>query len=402
MTQWLQQYHIFRKNDCDNMITNHGETRASITDNSASVKTLKLELDQIEKVWSAQAHRQSATLQLTPSRNVGAIVAGRRETPEERWYNEVSYDFVNNQYKLTWHVNANTPCDIDILIAMRHEAEHANQSVGFGYTQEEKALIWIERACHSGSSENYWSQFSEMNARMKEAEFCIEMLTTNKTHLSVYDQLSIMHLAESVLRRLSYQTTNESIAILQQYQKDYLAGKALPAQYLSQAFPQTFFWQRNAAALNFLENTAPSIYENCYKQLQEVHRQLSQYVAEWQKTIPNAIQRYEHQQENARLQELAQQYCIPVLTELPENAQQMPVHGDSHAARYIQETANRRYNPALVVNNKPAQLVYDNAPIPRPYSTSPSLRMRWQAENALPEIDTPPEIEYGDDERFDD
>lgn len=69
----------------------------------------ELELDQIEKVWSAQAHRQSAALQLTPSRNVGAIVTGRRETPEEKWHNEVSYDFVNNQYKLTWHVNANTP-----------------------------------------------------------------------------------------------------------------------------------------------------------------------------------------------------------------------------------------------------------------------------------------------------
>lgn len=402
MTQWIRQYHIFRKNDCNQMIADNRETRASITDSSLSVKKLQFELDHIEKIWSAQAHRQSAALQLTPSRNVGAIVTGRRETPEEKWHNEVSYDFVNNQYKLTWHVNANMPCDFDILIAMRHEAEHANQSIGFGYTQDEQMLIWIERACHSGSSENYWSQFSEMNARMREAEFCIELLTTHKAHLSVYDQLSIMHLAESVLHRLSYQTTNESIVALQQSQKGYLEGKRFPAQYLSKAVPPTFFWQRNSAALSFLENTAPSLYENCYQKLQDVHRQLSQYVSQWQQSIPNAVQRYEHNQENERLQELAQQYSIPVLTELPDGVRTLPIHGDSHAERYIQDSAKRGYSPALIITNQPAQLVYDTKPVPRSYSTSPALRMQWQSENEAPNDASVGAPEYDSHDEMDD
>ena len=404
MTQWLQEYCIFRKNDCENMIQSHNETRAHITDDSASVQTLSSELEKIETIWSSHAQREAATVEVTPARSVGAKLTGRMETPEEAWHNEVSHDFVNNHHKLTWHANANTPCDFDTLIALRHEAEHANQSVGFGYTQDEKALIWIERACHLGQSENYWAQFGEMNARMKEAEFCIDLLTTHKSHLSVYDQQSIMHLAESVLRRLTYKTTEESLNALQQQQKEYLHKKILPAQYLNEAFPNAFLWQRNAAALDFLQHTAPKLYEDCYKRLQDVHERLSQYVAEWQQSIPNAVKRYEHQQENERLQELAIQYGIPVLTEMPESVHTMPIHGDSHAEQYIQQKQQQAYNVALVVfSNKPAQLIYDTERIPRPYSTSPSLQMQWQVANALPTIDVPevPEVEHSDDERFD-
>lgn len=401
MNALLQQYLGFRQKDVQTLLKQHNVTRPQVAPGHPVMHALQEKLQHIENTIAAQHKRKPAQVMLTQAQVSQSSFSGGKSA-EEAWHQEVSHNFANNTHKFAWYHNANEPCEFDLLIALQHEAEHANQSVGFGYTQEEKALIWIERACRSGQSDNYWPQFSEMSARMKEAEFCVEMLTTHKSHLSVYDQLSIMHLAESVLHRLSYQTTNESIATLQQSQKDYLEEKRFPAQYLSKAFPQTFFWQRNFVALSFLENTAPSLYENCYQQLQDVHRQLAQYVAEWQKSIPNAVKRYEHNQENERLQKLAQQYKIPVLTELPEGVHTLPIHGDAHAERYIQDSVKRGYSPALIITHQPAQLVYDTQPVPRPYSTSPALRTQWQSENEAPNDASVGAPEYDSHDEMDD
>lgn len=403
MQNLTSQYLEFKQENIQALFKEHNVSRHQITPNHPAMQALEHKLQNIENALAKQHNRKAARVIMTQATVSMSMVTGAKSA-EERWHQEVSHNFARNTHKFAWYTRANEPCEFDLLIALQHEAEHANQSVGFGYTQDEKALVWVERACRSGLTDNYWSQLSEMSARMKEAEFCIEMLTTHKVHLSVHDQQSIMHLAESVLRRLTYKTTEESLNALQQQQKEYLNKKILPAQYLNEAFPNAFLWQRNAAALDFLQHTAPKLYEDCYKRLQDVHERLSQYVAEWQHSIPNAVKRYEHQQENERLQELAIQYGIPVLTEMPESVHTMPIHGDSHAEQYIQQKQQQAYNAALVVfSNKPAQLIYDTERIPRPYSTSPSLQMQWQVTNALPTMDAPEatEIEYSDDERLD-
>lgn len=285
-----------------------------------------------------------------------------------------------------------------VMHALQEKLQHIENTIAAQHKRKPAQVMLtqaqVSQSSFSGgkSAEEAWHQEVSHNFANN----------THKSHLSVYDQLSIMHLAESVLHRLSYQTTNESIATLQQSQKDYLEEKRFPAQYLSKAFPQTFFWQRNFVALSFLENTAPSLYENCYQQLQDVHRQLAQYVAEWQKSIPNAVKRYEHNQENERLQKLAQQYKIPVLTELPEGVHTLPIHGDAHAERYIQDSVKRGYSPALIITHQPAQLVYDTQPAPRPYSTSPALRTQWQSENEAPNDASVGAPEYDSHDEMDD
>lgn len=273
--------------------------------------------------------------------------------------------------------------ELELLDSMRHETEHGAQSVGFGYTEQEKQLLWIERACKTQTENYYWVRFGEMTARMKEAEFCIDMLQNHKSHLSAPDQQNLLYTAESVLRRLTYQCTKVDLEKLQKSQKRFLHYKHTQTPYLEKVF-HGVNRQQNAMAYKFLKETAPTLYKDCFERLQATHQQLAQYISQWQQSIPDAVKRYKHHQENERLQELAQQYGLPVLTELPDGAQTLPIHGDSHAEQYLQDSTKRRYNPVLIITNKPALLAYDTAPVPRPYSTSPALRMQWRLENETP------------------
>lgn len=380
MQNLTSQYLEFKQENIQALFKEHNVSRHQITPNHPAMQALEHKLQNIENALAKQHNRKAARVIMTQATVSMSMVTGAKSA-EERWHQEVSHNFARNTHKFAWYTRANEPCEFDLLIALQHEAEHANQSVGFGYTQDEKALVWVERACRSGLTDNYWSQLSEMSARMKEAEFCIEMLTTHKAHLSVYNQQSIMHLAESVLRRLTYNTTPETIQQLQQYQKEWLDAKRWPAKYLGKAFPDVSVWQRNDVAMDFLEHKAPNIYNDWFQRLQDVQRVLADHIAEWQVAIPAAIQQHEHEQEITRLTELARQYGVPVITEQPQDAHALPIHRDPYAERHIQNTTQHHYSPALVVSNKPTQLIYDNTPIPRPYSTSPALRMQWQAEN---------------------
>ena len=98
----------------------------------------------------------------------------------------------------------------------------------------------------------------------------------------------------------------------------------------------------------------------------------------------------------------AQQYGFPVLTDMPDGVTAVPIK-TTYAEESLQNLTEKHYSPAIVIfSNKQAQLIYDPEPVPRPYSTSPSLRMQWQVKNMLPEMDVHTELEHGDDERFDD
>ena len=399
MNKWLPEYTLLTKQNIDQLLKDYGVTREDVDENHPVTQELERRLQQVENIWAAQDKRPPAQVHLTIAQSTFGPV---QLTPEEQWKTLTFHDFVAHTHQIPWHPNAFGMSELELLDSMRHETEHGAQSVGFGYTEQEKQLIWIERACKTRTEDYYWVRFSEMTARMKEAEFCIDMLQNHKSHLTAPDRQNLLYTAESVLRRLTYQCTKTDLAKLQKAQKRFLHYKSTQTPYLEKVLNGSHR-QQNAKAYQFLKNIAPTLYKEYFERLQATREQLAQYVTEWQQSIPNAVKRYEHNQENERLQELAQQYGIPVLTELPESVHTMPIHGDSHAEQYIKQKKHQEYNAALVVfSNKPAQLIYDTERVPRPYSISPSLRMQWQVENMLPEIDVPADIEHGDDERFDD
>lgn len=319
MDKWLPQYTKFRQKDCEQLCQKYNASRFHIQDGHIVIQKMQNILQTIENTLADEAHRPRAEVILTLSRNLGKSITGKPLSPEEKWHNEVSHNFVTNQHKLVWYANATNPSEFDLLFALIHESEHAAQSIGYGYNENEHKLIWIERACHGLTDAQYASRFSEMCARIKEAQLCINMLTIHKSHLSIHDQQNVLYIAQGVLRRLKSNCTPQKINELQQIQQSYLRTKITPLKYLQKAFPKMSILQRNKQAYNFLKNIAPDIYRECFNNLQNMQQQqLSDLLTDCQIKIPALVQQYEHKQEIERLSALAQKYNIPIIKELPK------------------------------------------------------------------------------------
>lgn len=379
MIQWCHECDIFTEQNFQHLLESFGVTsRAELHANHPVFAEVQRRLQLVENAWAKAVDKPPAHIQLSFAPDILSERSGHHLTPAEKWRATTRHNFINNIHYIPWRPTIFEFSELELLNSMRHETEHGSQSVGYGYTDKERKLIWIERSCKPHTEDFYWVRFSEMTARMKEAEWCIECLTTNKDSLSVYDRQSMLNTAQGVLRRLTYDCSLEKLKGLKDAQLKYLSHKILPARYASMAFPDTNILLQKSAICRFLRDEANTIYDDCFAKLEVMRKRLSTCIEECQQALPKELQQYEHKQENERLQKLAQIYNIPVLPDAPGDIVMVSIHGDKCAEQHIRQAVEHQYSPAIVISaNKPAQLIFDNIPIPRAYSTSADLQKEW-------------------------
>ncbi len=401
MMQWCPECDIFTKQNFQQLLEDFGVTsRAELHANHPVFAEVQRRLQLVENAWANAVNKPPATIQLSFAPDILAGRSGKPLTPAEKWRATTRHNFINNIHYIPWRPTIFEFSELELLNSMRHETEHGSQSIGYGYTDKERQLIWIERSCKSKTEDYYWVRFSEMTARMKEAEWCIECLTSNNNQLSVYDRLSILNTAQGVLRRLTYDCSSEKLNGLKCAQLKYLEHKILPARYASMAFPDTNILLQKSAICRFLKDEANTIYDNYFEKLHVMRNCLSRCIEECQQSLPRELQQYEHNKENERLQELAKNYNIPVLSAAPGDTTMVSIHEDKRAEQHIRHAVEHQYSPAIVISaNKPAQLIFDNTPIPRAYSTSPDLQREWAImQNNTPEDFADNTLMLSDDE----
>ena len=171
---------------------------------------------------------------------------------------------------------------------------------------------------------------------------------------------------------------------------------------LKQGFSETRERDILHAAKQLVKYTSRQLYRDCETKLQAVQQQFATDIATWELRLPKEAEKEKQKQERAVVSAIATQYGIPVLTDMPDGVIAVPLQS-GYTAETLQNLTAKHHSPAIVLfSNKEAQLIYDIAPTPRSYSTSPALRTQWQLENEGQNENPAEPIEHsGHDDRFD-
>lgn len=402
MNRWIDEYKFFEKAQFDAFLrANNVANPAELTTTHPVWREIQRHLQQVENQWSQIANKTPAQVYLVPSQKTEQRFL--RFSAEGVSLQDAEHEYTNNLHRIPWNPTAVDAHPMELVLSMRHEEEHGMQDFGIGYSSNERSLIWIERACSHTTEQYYWIRLSEMNARMKEAEWCTEMMTTHKGHTSIADRAAILQMAKSLLPKLWDIRLAQQLVPLNTAQQKAIKKKDVDIDILQCAFPGTKARDLLHQAEKFLSTEASKIYREHFSRLKAVAEQLSKDIDQWEQDLQTEQKQHKQKQENQTIADCAQQYGIPVLTEVPDGVIAVPLQS-GYTAETLQNLTAKHHSPAIVLfSNKEAQLIYDIAPTPRSYSTSPSLQMQWQVANALPTMDAPEttEVEHSDDERFD-
>ena len=136
----------------------------------------------------------------------------------------------------------------------------------------------------------------------------------------------------------------------------------------------------------FLQTTAPALYALAIEEAQEVSQTLSEMLHEM-RTERNEVQQSALRAEQLKTQQMAMDYAkalhIPVVFQQPEN----PPYGNqtlyptTMQDLLLNSTFTQHSRVIVIEEGKAPQLMYDHRPIPRPYSTNPTLRAQWETEH---------------------
>lgn len=401
MTRWFEEYNFFTQKQFDEFLQQHGiQDIKAVKSDDAIWKQIEEHLQQVENAWSNTLEKTQSTVRLllpeieTP--NLATVLQGGNSELE------AEHDYIQNEHHIPCSLTSVDAHPFDLILAMRHEAEHGAQDFGAGYSKSEGTLIWIERACSHATEDYYWVRLSEMNARMKEAEWCTEMMTTHKSHTSIEDKAAILQMAKGLLPKLWDIRLAEQLVPINTAQQKAIKKKDVDTDLLQRAFPDIKERDLYHKAIKFLSTEASKIYREHFFRLKTVSEQFEKDIQKWEQELQAELKQHKQKQENQTIEACAQQYGIPVLTSMPKGAISIPLQ-TTYVAETLQNLTDKHYSPAIVIfSNKEAQLVYDIAPVPRSYSTLPSLRMQWQMENEASNENPVDPIEYhGHDDRFD-
>ena len=305
------------------------------------------------------------------------------------------HDWATNRTHLVYNPNER---GIDTIGAAAHEAEHANQTVGHGYSPTQLTMIWIARALYKSPKVDkmaYRNNYTEIAARIAEAKFYIHAydMIKNDPKFTVHEKDAMLRVLMDRNFQLCRGVTEKNLHSLLQSQirelKSWFGYTDEMKTALQYAIPgKNNFGETRKGAITFLESEGQHLNDEIFKEMKGVSQQLEDIIHQLEKdTKDNRIHTIAQDNRNY-IAELAQYYEIPFIaldaaTPFPQHADDL--ERDSVAVQIKFEHIRQNFhNPAIVKLNGNLHLIYDDVPQYRPYGDKPKQSEPKQPER-LPE-----------------
>ncbi len=288
---------------------------------------------------------------------------------------------------------------LQLLCQFYHEAEHAAQHKGAIYNHTQKQLIAIAATLYShhvlGESTErtrqvdieYRNNYQELFAHMAEAKLCIaayqELLQTNPEQL-IQDKTILVF--DDVAQRLLTGVSLDNALAMNERNIQTLLCEPMDTELLRQYFAGETDEEVCQNAAEFLQTTAPALYALAIDKAQELGSVLLNMIQEMRQE-QQAIQQAALREQQLKTQQMVLSYAqacnIPVLYQKPENAPYgcQSLYPSTIQDLLVHSTFTQHSRVIVMEEGKQPQLMYDFRPIPRPYSTNPTLRAQWEAEH---------------------
>ena len=282
---------------------------------------------------------------------------------------------------------------------MAHEADHAAQLHSPIYSETQRKLFAVSNLCYDRAQPgmsadelrqvdiNYRNNYSELYARLAEAEVYIQAYRLLKDIApEQLIQQATINAYDAMLTMMTADVDIASALNLNERNIELVQNPDYRIKTLAKFFPDSTRDSLRGDVLEFLGTTAPALYSIAINQTQEKIETLSQMLKEMRQMREEVIAAKQVQQANELRQQVrntANAIHIPVLSQMPE---QEPWGQERLYAQTVNSTLltpkQMQYSPAVVIEQgKQPVFVYDLQPIPRPYSTNPTLRAQWETEH---------------------
>ena len=333
---------------------------------------------------TVEVYNAASTVNMTP-KDKKAV-----EDQNRQWH-----DWATNQTHLSYN-----PAErgIDTAGASVHEAEHANQTAGYGYSQTQLTMIWISRALYKGPKTDgvaYRNNYTEIAARIAEAKFYIQAynLIKNDPKFTVHEKDTMLRVFMDRNFQLCRDVTLQNLQNLLQSQiKELRFGFGytdVMKTALRYAIPnQRHFGETRKGAIAFLESEGQRLNEEIFKEMEGVSKQLEDIIHELENDTRTNRPHTIAQDNRNHIAELARYYEIPFIeigdaTPFPQHADDL--EGDNVAVQMKFEHIRQCFhNPAIVRLNGSLHVIYDDTPQERPYGDKPKQPVQ-QKQEPLPE-----------------
>ena len=245
-----------------------------------------------------------------------------------------------------------------------HETEHANQTLGRGYSHDERILITLARLHYSEYGPAYYNNYTELRARLESArvyiERCSELKANPTATLDDKVTLTSAHsgLRDHLLEELDVSETDKWIEACQKHIRHiHWYSSSKEKAMLMQAFPDAKnLTEAKEQALIFLRDKAPTLFKECVEAIHHAADSMDILEAE----VSQEKAEHEQHQRNERVIELAKEHGVPILDTMPTPApvSQNTIDAETKLERLFSETT-KMFNRAIVMTNNTTCMVAD-------------------------------------------
>lgn len=293
MFEWLEEMEPFLERNMSAFMKKHGITNTSqISDRHPAAQEMRHYLQRLEDAYAERVGRKPIDVTLS---SPNTALLWENPTSDKR---DVYFDFQDNYYHFAWYPNV---CALKYVLQFIHEYTHANQTLNFNITPEEFKLTATERACLTYTeAQCYWSQYTEMRARMAEYEAWNTLVTAYKDKFTLSELTQLERYGKDLADRLTFRVTDENIKLLKDIQNGCLQQRTANTKYLSEAFPHWFKHSVIADASKFLNSDdANALHQQCYIDIVHMEASLRDTLEKLQQHITTCK---EQAHENAKQQ----------------------------------------------------------------------------------------------------
>lgn len=318
--------------------------------------------------------------------------------------NESSHDYRRYKTHLCYDKTLPIP---HLVSSLRHETEHALQTLGIGYSTDERKLVALARIKYATSGPPYKNNYVELRARLEQTRIQVERYEMCEKQPGDHFQEK-QNIAAQLLTFRSQMLEDISQDVIDEWRNDF-ADKVSRFFYRNKELLEIFPEARTMAeakkqAEDFLLHTSEDIFKDCLARIEALKNKIDEIVEE----VDKEAVKHEKEEVFTLFTQIGKELGIPVLETPPvEFASQLYPLNKGSAEFWVRDHYQQYHNVAIVMHPEHGPcLMYDRDAVYRAYMHPEKATSAQQQDEKpekethateQPQQDTP---EFDDDERF--